>query len=255
MVLIHGALLTADDMVLALMNGLSQRYDVVAFDRPGHGGSAQTQGNPGSPYAQAAQLAAGWTALGIERPILLGHSFGGAVAISAAIDRPDAIGGVVALAPICFPEIRVEQVLLGPRAVPFAGAMRAHTEGRLADIAILPLLRNAMFLPQAMPHAYAESFPFAWASTPAMMIADGKDSLGIFALVRSAVSYPRCRVPTRIVGGTHDVVVANARHGYAAAWMMPNAAFEWIPGAGHMIHHFHQGLIERAVERLSRLCP
>ena len=36
-VLIHGALLTADDMVIALMERLSASYDVIAFDRPGHG--------------------------------------------------------------------------------------------------------------------------------------------------------------------------------------------------------------------------
>ncbi len=238
-------------MVLALMAHLAPHYDVIAFDRPGHGGSAQTRADEGSPYAQAEMIAAGWAALGIDRPIVVGHSFGGAVAISLGIGWAHAVGGLLALAPICFPEARLEHVLLAPRATPIFGEVLARSHAGGSDIATLPLLRNAMFLPQAMPRAYADAYPFAASSTPRMLGADAKDSLGMLrALVRSAFSYASCEMPIRIMGGTHDTVVANARHGLLAAHLMPNASFEWLAGCGHMVHHFRQMKIEHVIAEM-----
>ncbi len=250
-VLIHGSLVTSDDMVLALMAQLSDRYDVLAFDRPGHGGSAQTPTKQGSPYAQAKMIVEGWRTLGIERPIIVGHSFGGAVALCAAIEAPGEVSSVLALAPICFPEVRVEHVMFGPRAAPFAGEWLARSIGKVADVMTLPLLRNAMFFPQPMPSSYAAEYPFAWASTSEMMIADGKDGMASYlALAESAGRYSLCDVPVRIFGGTHDVVVTNARHGLAAACLMPNSAFRWMPGLGHMLHHFCANEICQSIDQM-----
>ena len=103
LVLIHGSLTTADDMTLALSETLARDHEVIAFDRPGHGGSDKLSGDQGSPRAQGLALLDAWHALGIEMPAIIGHSFGGAVALSLALDRPEYLSGVVALAPICFP--------------------------------------------------------------------------------------------------------------------------------------------------------
>ena len=95
-ILIHGALVTADDLVLSLFETLAQRFHVVAFDRPGHGGTDQTATEQGSPWAQAAMLQAASRVLGLQTPVVFGHSFGGAVALCTAMAFPDAIAGVVA---------------------------------------------------------------------------------------------------------------------------------------------------------------
>ena len=251
-VLIHGSLVTADDMMIALAGRLLPRTKVVAMDRPGHGGSDPHPRDQGSPWAQAAMILAACRVLGLRAARLVGHSFGGAVALAAAMAEPNAVSGVVALAPICFPEPRLEQVLFGPRAAPFGGAALARTLGASSDPLMLPLLRNAMFLPQAMPAAYAETFPFAWANRPEHLVADGKDSMALWrSLARSAGSYRQCRVPVVILGGTHDVVVNNATNGLLAAAAIPGATFRWVPGAGHMLHHFHQDLVNEAVQSVA----
>ncbi len=251
-VLIHGSLVTADDMMIALAGRFSPPIRVVAMDRPGHGGSDPHPRDQGSPWAQAEMILDACRALGLRAPRLVGHSFGGAVALAAAMAEPDAVSGVVALAPICFPEPRLEQVLFGPRAAPFGGGTLARTLGASSDPLMLPVLRNAMFLPQAMPAAYAEAFPFAWANRPEQLVADGKDSMAMWrSLARSAGSYGQCRVPVRILGGTHDLVVNTAAHGLLAAAAIPGATFRWVPGAGHMLHHFHQDLVNEAVQSLA----
>ena len=74
---------------------LAGRHDVVAVDLSGHGDSGR----------RAAYSMAGWsaevlavaTALGLERPVLAGHSVGGLVAAGAAARDPDAVSGLVLL--------------------------------------------------------------------------------------------------------------------------------------------------------------
>ena len=246
-VLIHGALVTADDMALALFGALAKRFHVVAFDRPGHGGTDQTETEKGSSWKQAEMLRSAARMLGLHRPTVVGHSFGGAVALATAMLYPDETAGVVGLAPICFPEPRLEQMLLGPRAVPVFGSLIAQTAGASMDLAMLPLLRRTMFLPQAMPPSY-EAFPFAWASRPEQMVADAKDGVAMWSsLTRSALSYARCKVRVAILGGTHDLVVGNGLHGRLAAQALPRGRFDWVPGAGHMLHHFHQARIATVI--------
>jgi pimeloyl-ACP methyl ester carboxylesterase len=239
-VLIHGALMTLEDMWLPLAPHLSGAYRVVALDRPGHGLSVRRRLVDASPWRQAALIREALDALGVERPVIVGHSFGGTVALCYGLAFPEAIAGVVALAPLCFPEVRLEQILFGPRFVPGAGDLLASVLASAGDPALLPVLWRSIFLPQAMPEDFARRFPAGYASGPRRMVAEGEDAVSVWpALTRAALAYAACRVPVRILGGTSDIVVNNALNGLLAARMMPGARFRWLPGVGHMLHHVH----------------
>lgn len=238
LVLIHGALLALEDIWLGPMSALARHFRLIAFDRPGHGDSTRARLVDASPWRQAEILGDAMRALGLRRPIVIGHSFGAAVALSLAMSRPEEIAGAVALAPICFPELRLEQVLFGPRAVPVAGDALNHTLGAAADSATLPLLWRAMYLPQSMPPRVAAEYPFAWSRRPGPMIANGEDAAALWpALTRSALSYASCRAPVQILAGDADLVVNTALHGANAARLIPGARFDRLPGIGHMVHH------------------
>lgn len=93
-VFIHGMPSTCRefDRVRALLAG----RHTIAFDRPGYAWST------GAPQEFAAQLdslveAAG--ALGVERAIVVGHSFGGLAALGMAIRRPEFVERLVLIAP------------------------------------------------------------------------------------------------------------------------------------------------------------
>jgi pimeloyl-ACP methyl ester carboxylesterase len=250
-VLIHGTLMALEDMWLPLAPRLAGRHRVVAVDRPGHGLSVRRRLVDASPWRQAAAIREAIDHLGLRRPVVVGHSFGATVALCLALSHPDAVRGVVALAPLCFPEPRLEQALFGPRAVPGLGDGLATMLAGSLDRAMLPLLWRAIFLPQAVPPDFAARFPWLHASGPARMIAEGEDAMSVWpALARAAAAYPTCRVPVRILGGAADIVVNNALHGALAAAMIPGARFAWLRGTGHMLHHFHQNRVVAEAEAL-----
>lgn len=245
--LVHGTLMTLEDSWLGPMPALSENFRVTAVDRPGHGLSRRRRLVDASPWRQAAILHDFAREIGLAKPVLVGHSYGGTVAMAYAILFPRDVGGLVALAPMCLPELRLEAMLFGPRSAPFVGDGLAPLLGVTADLALLQTLWRTMFLPQRMPEPFSANFPFDLAARFEQMVAEGEDAVALQpALVPMAMSLAGCRVPTRILGGTADLVVNNAAQGQVAAMMMPDAGFTWLPGLGHMLHHLVGGAIRDA---------
>ena len=84
-VLIHGASGNVNDWTFDMVGRLSDRYRVIAFDRPGLGYTDMI--GRGAPVAdQARLLADAAAALGADAPIVVGHSYGGSVALALRAD-------------------------------------------------------------------------------------------------------------------------------------------------------------------------
>ncbi|MCJ2058336.1 alpha/beta hydrolase [Methylobacterium sp. J-048] len=253
LVAIHGTLMCLEDQWLGPVPALAEHFRVIAVDRPGHGFSVRPRGRGADVWDQAACIRDAVRQLGLERPVILGHSFGGAVALAYGMLYPDEIAGIVSLAPVCFPELRLEHLLFGPRALPLSGDLLTWILHASSDPALLPLLWNAMFLPQAMPAHFRQDFPFALAGRAAQITAEGEDAGSLWpALTRSALRYPNLRVPTRILCGGADIVVNSYLHGVLAARMIPGATLAMLPGAGHMFPHFHADAVVRAALSIGR---
>lgn len=90
LLLIHGAAGTHLDWPMTL-----RRLNALVPDLPGHGKSAP----PGRQTidAYAADLRALLDALGIDRVVAVGHSMGGAVALTLALDFPERVAGLMLL--------------------------------------------------------------------------------------------------------------------------------------------------------------
>src|SRR5215204_2231209 len=88
--LLHGASGSSGDPMMALGERLAQRFRVVAVDRPGSGWSDRIGGaGAASPATQARIIRAALREIGIERAIVVGHSWAGALALNLALDHAD----------------------------------------------------------------------------------------------------------------------------------------------------------------------
>src|SRR5713226_5364588 len=94
-VLIHGAGCNLQDMRLALGERLAARHRVILIDRAGLGWSTRKSRRGSSPADQAAMLRDVLDRLEVERAIVVGHSWGGALALSFALDHPHRVAGLV----------------------------------------------------------------------------------------------------------------------------------------------------------------
>lgn len=88
-VLVHGSMDRAAGL-LKVSRRLDEQYLVLRFDRRGYGRSQHHDG----PYEMAGQVADLVELLAGRRAVLVGHSFGGQVALSTAAHHPDLVAGV-----------------------------------------------------------------------------------------------------------------------------------------------------------------
>jgi pimeloyl-ACP methyl ester carboxylesterase len=98
---IHGAFIADAFGPLLDQPGLSNRYDLITYHRRGYGGSSRVEG-PISCEGQAADCQAVLQALGISRAHVVGHSFGGSIALQLALQAPDVVASLVLLEPALF---------------------------------------------------------------------------------------------------------------------------------------------------------
>jgi pimeloyl-ACP methyl ester carboxylesterase len=248
-VLIHGALNTSADWLSGPFDALaSEGVRVTAIDRPGSGLSRRERFG-GTPRAQAKQIREGFDQLGIERPILVAHSFGGLVALAYAELFPHALNQLILIAPLAFPEPRpLEHSFLMPRSAPFIGPFLSSAADATVDAPMLKLFQKLMFSPQKVPEHWERSYPYAETLTPEAMVAQGEDAAAVFPFAPAGlIDIGRIKTPAHIIHGTADKVVRVELHGRPLARLMPNARLTELEGVGHMPHQVRTDLLVNAV--------
>ncbi|MEM7525047.1 MAG: alpha/beta hydrolase, partial [Pseudomonadota bacterium] len=102
-IMIHGASGNVRDWTFDIVPRLSAKRRVIAMDRPGFGYSERTGEDGWRPTLQAAQLRDAAREMGAEKPIIVGHSWGAAVALAWALETPEDVTGVVAVSGVTTP--------------------------------------------------------------------------------------------------------------------------------------------------------
>jgi pyruvate dehydrogenase E2 component (dihydrolipoamide acetyltransferase) len=89
---------------------LAEKRTTYALDLPGHGGSTKEVGE-GDVGAMTSAVAGFLAALGIDKAHMVGHSLGGAISLDLALDHPERVASVTAVAPAALgPEISMEYI-------------------------------------------------------------------------------------------------------------------------------------------------
>ncbi|WP_200841225.1 alpha/beta fold hydrolase [Geminicoccus flavidas] len=238
-VLLHGNVVTAEDWILSgVFERLAERHRVIAFDRPGYGYSARPQGSPWTAAAQADLLRRALTCLGIEHPIVVGHSWGANVALALALAEPTVVRGLVLLAGYYHPTLRADALLVAPVAVPVLGDLLRYTVSPLLGAALLPLLIKGMFAPLSVPGRFAKGFAHGMAVRPSQIRAEAQDGATMaYGAASMRKGYPSLCMPVVIMAGSQDRVVDVGRHAIRLHEQIPHSDLQLVPGAGHMVHH------------------
>ena len=242
-VLVHGLPGSAHDWRPLPERLIGAGFRVIRYDRIGYGHSSRrVAGESHSIGANASDLLQLLSALRLSRPIVVGWSYGGAVAQYAAIQRPSDIGGLLLVGtdgPGNLPSRTFARLFAWTLPLRVWG-IRAGFPARLG---VRRMARQA-FQGDAPPwwpeRALAVLSPEGVARTWTEEVA-GFDPTGIDAA--------RISVPVTLVHGTEDTFVSPAvstsLHREIAASVLVT-----IKGGGHMLPITHTDVV---VEELARL--
>lgn len=258
LVLIHGASGNLRDFTFDLMPALTDRYRVTAFDRPGLGYTDRENAayesffttGAESPSEQAAMLRGAAQALGIERPVLLGHSFGNAVALAWVLDYPQDAAALVDVAGVSMPWpgdlgwfYEVPGSLWGGAVVPPLVAAWVP-DGRVRSGTV------ATFAPDAMPEGYADHLGPGLILRRGSFRANARQVNGLRPyIVQMATRYDQIDLPVEIVHGSADTSVPLHIHSGPLSQIIPGAVLTVLDGRGHMPHHTDPEAVIAAIDR------
>ncbi len=251
LVLIHGASGNARDMTFALAPRLAEQYRVIVFDRPGQGFTNEVHPKRGDTIIeQAALLSKAASALGADKPIVMGHSYGGSVALAWAVTQPDHISAVI---PVSAPSTPYE-----PKPTGF----RKRTTTWWGKLFVVPTMTafvpqdlvestlSSIFHPQIMPDGYAEHVGVNLALRRKSLHANSRQTnkLG-YELDVIHKDYGTISVPTEIVHGTDDQTVNFDLHAKNLVTEIPDAVLTNLTGVGHMPHQVSTDDLIAAIDR------
>ncbi len=249
LILIHGASGNLRDFTFSLIPKLTDRYRIVAFDRPGLGWSDPLPADNTNPAAQAAHLRRAADQLEVENPIVLGHSYGGAVAMAWALDNPDTAALVLVSAAtmpwdggIWYMHNVMGNPIGARTAVPLitAFAGNATAETAIRDI----------FKPDTMPEGYLENIgaSLTMRRTSLQINSAQVANLKPFIIAMRA-RYPELTLPIEAIHGDTDTIVPLRVHSGPLSEVLPNVHLTVLPNTGHMPHHAQEAQVLATIDR------
>jgi pimeloyl-ACP methyl ester carboxylesterase len=211
-------------------------FRLIAIDRPGSGYSVRAGGASGRLSEQASVVRGFIEALGLERPLVVGHSLGGAVALTLAIEHPEVVSGLALLSPHTRHSGKVapEFAPLYIRS-PLKRWLVSHTVAVPASQKFAAQTLAYVFGPQEAPADYMTEgggwlglrpSHFYGASTDIVDLVDDPAPI--------SDRYCEIAVPVGILYGTADRVLDHRKHGADMVGKIPNLDLELAEGVGHM---------------------
>ncbi|MFB6074611.1 MAG: alpha/beta fold hydrolase [Haloarculaceae archaeon] len=208
---------------------LAGEYTVVTYDLRGHGRTGPSDRSAYSIELFAEDLAALVDALGLERPVVVGHSMGGCVALAYAVAHPDGLSGLVLADSF------------GPR--PLDWRERLQRSSLRATIPLVRLFgyerveRWQVWLQERLQGEGVsgdyERVEALRATGPLMTSEEfAKVIRALVAFARSGLDPAAVAVPTLVLHGENDAGFVRRQAAHLGA-TIPDATVQSVPDAGH----------------------
>jgi pimeloyl-ACP methyl ester carboxylesterase len=250
-VLIHGNPGSCHDWT-RLYTPLAGRFCAFAFDRPGHGHSDRPQNNGHvTAEVQAGLLNSALHKLGVERPILVGHSWGGALALIYALSYPEQLSGLVLLAPAAFESDDGVSFLSKLPGRPVVGDILNALFTPLVSAWLVRSELAKAFAPHKVPQGYLRHTLTEWTRPSKVKWYSVDDALLNASLAKFSTRYEELRMPTAIVTGDSDLIVPAKENALRLAKVLPQARLRILEKTGHQIPLVRPGAIMEALEMIS----
>lgn len=254
-VLLHGNGLFASDFTLSGVLDAAAPYRMIAFDRPGFGYSTRPGNTTWTPQAQARLLCHALRALGVEQPIVVGHSWGTLVALAMALDDPHAVRALALVSGYYYPSARPDVLLLSPPAIPGLGHLLRYTVAPLIGRAMWPRLVKRMFDPAPVPERF-RALPAWLALRPAQLgAAAAETAMMVPAAKALSKRYHELAMPVALVAGTGDKVADIDHNAVRFHEEVAHSELHVEQGQGHMPHYASPERLLGLIAHLDKLAP
>lgn len=238
LLLIHGLAGQMRNFARSLVDDLARDYRVILVDRPGSGYSTRAPGASARLQDQAETIASLIRTLGLERPLLVGHSLGGALSLAVALDHPELVGGLALIAPLTQVQGIEELPPVFKGLVIRSPAMRRVVASTVATPLGMITAEKALaevFAPDPVPADFGTAGGGLLAMRPDNFYASSSDLVALEGELEGMVArYPTLSIPVSILYGRGDNLLDYRLHGKRTAAEIPGAEIELVEG-GHML--------------------
>lgn len=249
-VLLHGAFGGLQDFTATVFDPLVRRHRTLAIDRPGHGYSQRPKGGPCTPDVQARLIHGALVELGIARPVLVGFSLGGSVALAYGLQFPDDVAGLVTINSTTRDWPSATSWLYYLPQVPLFGDLFVYSLVMPLGLATARSSVENAFSPEPVPESFAHS-PVSLSLRPHSFRANAEEMRGLKDfLKKQCTRYGELRMPLVIVAGEDDRVVNSTHHSLFLHEQVPGSELVLIPKCGHQVLYSHPEVVIEAIERV-----
>ncbi len=248
-ILLHGASGNLHDWTFDLFDALAQSYTVLAFDRPGLGLSDAA--DDASLLAQSRLMREAAETLGMKQATLVGHSFGGSVALAWALDAPSQVDGLVLMSAPSHVWPGSAGPLYDIAGLPLIGYAFSQLVPLLASDSRVTRAVDTIFAPQETPDGYVTHVRPDLSTRPQNFRNNAAQVGSLKPQIRDMVPrYPSLTMPIEVIHGTADEIVPLDIHSEPMASTLSNARLTRLEGIGHMPHHTNPDVLFAALARI-----
>jgi pimeloyl-ACP methyl ester carboxylesterase len=236
LLLVHGLAGQMAHFSYGVLERLAADYRVVIVDRPGSGYSTRAAAAGASLSAQAAALAALVNTLQLERPLVVGHSLGGAVALTLALEHPNNVGALALVAPLTHSPEGVPAVFKGLTIR--SGLVRKLVAWTVATPAAIATSRKTLaqvFGPEPVPADFATKGGGLLSLRPSQFLSASGDLQALPGSMPAVEArYGELKIPVSVLYGRGDRILDWKANGQALVEKVHGATLKLV-GGGHML--------------------